>query len=106
VWVSGSCCNGAAALFRLDAESFRPGNADPIAALLGTRAAIVATYGTRLLVRAVPATRSLYCVNAATGDVAEKWTVARGGVTLNPRGLVFTSRAGIGRLSARDCLAG
>jgi hypothetical protein len=106
VWATGYVEPNDASLFQLDPSTLESLGPSPLTPQLGSRANIVATYGNRVLIRSSPGGTSLYCMNATTGAFKQKWTEPLGAVTLNQRGLLITSHAGIEQVNARDCLAG
>jgi hypothetical protein len=106
VWSTGEMA-GSAAIYQLDPVTLSTKGPGSISPQLGSRDDIVASYGNRLLVRATPDGTSMFCMDATTGAFKQKWTVpAHGAVSLNQRGLLVTTSAGITEQNARDCLAG
>jgi hypothetical protein len=104
IWVTGSSA-GQARVVRLDSSTLKARELSSLTPPLGSRAQIVGAYGNELLIRSTPG-RTLYCTDATTGALKQKWTVPRGAVTLNERGLLITTSDGLAPLNARDCLAG
>jgi hypothetical protein len=105
VWLTGTS-GPESVLLRLDPVRMSVIGRSPLSAQLGTRAAIVATFGNELLVRGGRGGHALYCLDAHSGAFKQKWTVPLGPVTINQRGLLLADGAGIRQINARDCLAG
>lgn len=104
VWALGARGDHAA-VERLDPQSLAVSGGTAALALLGTRAQVAATYGDLLLVRGQPLD-GLYCLDARSGALKQRWSGPAGPATINARGVLVGADEGIEVLNARDCLAG
>ncbi len=104
LWLAGTSASGPTLLL-VDPPKLRVRGPSPIIAQVGSTPMIVGAFQNRLLVRGDPGGHSLYCVDAYSGEIKQRWTVPLGAVTLNGAGLLVDAESGIQDIDARDCLA-
>jgi hypothetical protein len=104
LWLSGTTPAGPR-LIVLDPPSMRIRRVIPVPGQLGHAASFVASYGTRLLMRAAPDDTALYCVDGYTGTFKQVWRLSLGTVSLDAHGLLVDAGRGIAARGAGACLA-
>jgi hypothetical protein len=102
IWLAGFR-RSAGVLEQLDGSTLKPVSASPLAPELGPGAVIVDAAASSILVRSGTDPSPLWCLDARTGQVRERWSGPSGAVSGAGRDLFVATTSAVQRLTVGGC---